>query len=184
MDGVETVELVERVDHDAPHAHVQGVAQLGHGLVVAVQHQLVGRYAGGEGHVDLTPGGHVEVHALLVGEAGHGLAQKGLGGVGHALAEGGSSLATAAPQVELVVHEEGRAELVGQRQEIAPADRQPPVRVDLGRVGQQAERERAHIDSGAATPSRSSPTTRPTRAASTSASRASVRAGDTPSPTT
>ena len=43
---------------------------------------------------------------------------------------------------------------------------------------------RAHIVSGALTPRRSSPTANPTRAASTSHSRACVSSGSTPSPIT
>ena len=52
-------------------------------------------HAGGQGHVHLATGGHVEAHAFLVGQPGHGPAQEGLGGVGHAVTPGGDRLAAA-----------------------------------------------------------------------------------------
>ena len=57
-------------------------------LVVAVQDQPLGGHAGREGDVELAARRDVEVHALLVGQPGHGPAEEGLGGVGHAVAPG------------------------------------------------------------------------------------------------
>ena len=130
-------------------------AQLVERLVVAVQHEAVGGDAGGEGDVQLAAGGDVEVHALLVGEAGHGQAQERLGGVGDAVAEGGDRLAAAGPQVGLVVDEQRRAVLARPgRATSQPPMRQAPVVADRGGVGQQVARQRpghrpAYIASGA-----------------------------------
>ena len=133
----EAVELVEAVDDDPADAGRAGRPQLVGRLVVAVEHEPVGGHAGGERDVELAAGGHVEVHALLVGEAGHGQAQERLGGVGDAVAEGGDRLAAAGPQVGLVVDEQRRAEALGQVEQVAAADRQPAVGADRGGVGQQ-----------------------------------------------
>jgi hypothetical protein len=176
-EGLDAVHLVERVDDDAPDALGQGAAQLVGGLVVAVQHEPVGGHARGAGDVVLPRRGHVEVHALLVDQAGHGGAEEGLGGVVDAGTEGGHRLAGAGAQVGLVVDEEGGAELGGQRERVAAADVQPTGCVDGGRVGQEVGGQRGHIDSGAVTPSRSRPMARPISAASTSHRRAWVRSG-------
>ena len=62
-----------------------------------------------------------------------GRAEEGLGGIGHALAEGGHRLCAAGPQVGLVVDEDRGAELGGQVEEVAAPDaqaagRRPPSR--------------------------------------------------------
>src|SRR5207244_4035615 len=83
-------------------------------------------------------------------------------------------LAAAGAQVPLVVDEQGRAELLGQLDQVAAADREPVAVADRRRVGQQPARERSghrYIRSGAWTPRRPRPTARPTLAASTSHSR-------------
>ena len=71
-----------------PTPHSRAVGQLLFRLVVAVEDQLVGRHAGGEGDVELTPRRHIEVHALLMGQAGHGATEERLGGVGHPVPPG------------------------------------------------------------------------------------------------
>ena len=48
-------DLVEGVDHDAPHPVLESRGQLLFRLVVAVEDQLGGRHAGGEGDVELAP---------------------------------------------------------------------------------------------------------------------------------
>ena len=165
-----------------PTPGVEGPGQLVVGLVVAVQDQAVGGHAGGQGHVQLAARGHVEVHALLVGQPGHGHAQERLGRVGHAVAEGGHRLAAAGPQVVLVVDEQRRAELGGQ----VERGRSPPMLSRPSspdrrrcRAGAPARERALTSSSGALTPSRSSPMARPIRAASTSHSRAWVSSGST-----
>ena len=80
----EAGDLVEGVDDDAADALVQRHSQFVRRLVVAVQHEAAGGHAGRERDVELTAGGDIEVHTLLVGQARHGSAQEGLGGVGDA----------------------------------------------------------------------------------------------------
>ena len=140
VQAVEPVELVAAVDHDAADALVAGPGQLGVGLVVAVQDEALGRHARGQRDVQLAAGGDVEVHALLVDEPGHRQAQERLAGVAHAVAERGDGLAAPRTQVVLVVDEQRRAELGDQVGGRAPADGQPAVVADAGRVGQQAPR--------------------------------------------
>ncbi len=80
---------------------------------------------------------HVEMHALLVGEQGHGPAEKGLGGVGHALAPGRNGFSAGPAQVILVVDEERGAELLGQLEDVDAADMEMAIAVHLGRTRQQ-----------------------------------------------
>jgi len=83
--------------------------------------------------------------------------------------------------VGLVVHEQRRAQVVGEPAQIDAADREPAPAVEGGCEGQQVPSGgalgKALIDSGAATPSRSRATASPTRVASTSQRRAWVRSG-------
>ena len=207
MELREPVELVEAVDHDATHPGGPRVPQLLDRLVVAVEHEALGRNAGGQGHVQLAAGGHVEVHPLFVREARHRQAQEGLGGVGHAVAEGGDRFPAPTPEVGLVVDEQracraarpGRARRI-RRCEVVRRRRPPPSPAAAGEErpltsipgaapapsrrlpGGRASREPrplAHIASGADTPRRSSPIAIPVRAASTSHSRACVSSGGT-----
>ena len=95
---LDAVDLVEGVDDDPTDAVVEGAAQLVGALVVAVQHEALGGDARGSGDVVLAAGRHVEVAALLRGEAGHGHAEERLGGVVHARTEGGHGVTAARPQ--------------------------------------------------------------------------------------
>ena len=66
------------------------------------------------GHEELATGGYVEVHALLVGQSGHGTTEERLGGIGHAVSKGSDGLPAPSPEVGLVIDEKGRAKPVGQ----------------------------------------------------------------------
>ena len=184
------VELVEAVDHDAVHADLDRGGQLVVGLVVAVHDEPVGRDAGRDRHVQLAAGGNVEIHALLVHQTGHGQTQERLRRVGDAVSECGKGLATARPQVGLVVDEQRGAVLARQVEQVDAAHRQPAgTGVDHRGVGQQEAGNGAvhadpHIDSGARAPRSCRPIVRPTRAASTSHKRACVSSALTPSPIT
>ena len=79
-----------------------------------MEHESVGRDPGGQGDVELPPGGHVENHALFVGQAGHGHAEEGLGGVGHTVSPRLHRLAAPDPKVRLVVDEQRRAIFLGE----------------------------------------------------------------------
>ena len=170
--GAEPVQLVERVDDDPADARLHGAAQLRGVLVVAVQHQPVGRHAGGQGGVQLAAGRHVEAHALFVHEPRHRRAQERLGGVGHAFAPGRRACRQRAPQMGLVVDEHRGPVLGGQRQQVDTADGDVPVGADGGAVGEQARPDRAlvgpqprvrgrvridHMRSGASMPRSASP---------------------------
>ncbi len=80
---------------------------------------------------------HIEVHALLIGQTGHGPAEKRLGGIGHPLPPGLDRRPAGLTEVELVVDEEGRAELGRQVEQVDIAHPEMPVGVDGGRPGQQ-----------------------------------------------
>jgi hypothetical protein len=62
---------------------------------------------------------HVEVHPLVERQPRHGPAQERLGRVVDARAERGDRLAAPSPEMVLVVHEQRRAEALGQRDGIA-----------------------------------------------------------------
>ena len=195
---IQAVHLVEGVDDDPPDPLVDRHGQLDVALVVPVHHQAVGGHACVQRQEELTTGGHVYVHALLVGEPGHGPAEERLARICHPATEGGHCLAAPRPEVRLVVDEQGRAELVRQGHEVATPDRRTTAPVDGRGVGQEVRWERPghqasvspagtssrHITSGAPTPRRSSATTNPTRAASTNHSLAWVMPSSTSSPST
>ena len=86
--------------------------------------------------MQLARGRHVDAHALLVGEARHGLAEERLRRVRHAVAEGRDRGAGSGPQVVLVVDEQRRAELGGQIEHVETRDTEATVGVD-GRVRRQ-----------------------------------------------
>ena len=182
---VETVELVERVDDGAPDRGRSGHAQLVRALVVAVEHEALGRKAGGQGDVELPAGRDIETQPFLVDEPGHRPAQERLRRVDREVrSERRDGLTTAGPQMLLVVDEQRSAVLGREVEEVDTADRQATRGVDGRGVRQEVARDRAHIESGACTPSTSRPIARPIRTASTSQSRACVSSGLTPSPIT
>ena len=76
---LETIDLVEVVDHDQPDLVLQGHAQLGFGLGVAVHHDPLGRETGVQCQMELTAGGDVAPQALLGEQSQHGGAGKRLG---------------------------------------------------------------------------------------------------------
>ena len=128
--------------------------------------------------MEFAAGGDVEVHAFLMGEAGHRPAQERLRGVGDTVAECLDRLAAAITEMLLVVDENRGAELLSELKRVAPSDVEHAVD-DLGRVGQQAGGQRTHgyIASGAETPSSCRAIWRPTWLAATSARRAWVSSG-------
>ena len=102
-----------------------------------MEDQPLGRHAGGQRDMELTPGGDVEVHALLVCEPGHGPAEKGLGGVGDPVPPGLDRLPAGVPQVCLVINEDRRPELVDQLEHVDAADVQVPLLVDRRRAREE-----------------------------------------------
>ena len=87
--------------------------------------------------MELATGRHVEVHALLVGEARHCTAQEGLGGVGDAVTPRGHGLTAGLAQMILVVDEERGAELLDELQQIDAADVEVALLVDRRGTRQQ-----------------------------------------------
>ncbi len=152
-----------------------------------MEDQPVGGHAGGQGHVELATGRHVETHTFFVGQARHGDAEEGLRGVGHPVAPGRDRLPADGAQVGFVIDEERRAVDLGQLQQIAATDREPAIDAHHRRRGKEGGVDRSggdghgHISSGADTPRRPSPMFSPMRDASTSHSRAWARAGSTSS---
>ena len=175
---VETIEFVKTVDDDATDAGLDRHPKLGDRLVVAVQHESLSRNPGVERNMEFATGCDVEVHAFLMGEAGHRPAQKRLRGVGDTIAECLDRLTAAITEMLFVVDENRGAELLSKLKRVAPSDVEHAVD-DLGRVGQQAGGQRTHgyIASGAETPSSCRAIWRPTWLAATSARRAWVSSG-------
>ncbi len=74
--------------------------------------------------MQLAAGRHVQVHALLVHQTGHGAAQEGFRGIGDTVAPGGDRLAAGLTQMILVVDEERGPELLDELQQVDAADMQ------------------------------------------------------------
>jgi hypothetical protein len=87
--------------------------------------------------MELATGRNVEVHALLVGQTGHGEAQEGLGGIGDTVAPRRHRLTAGVAQMVLVVHEKGCAELLRQLQQVDAADVQMALLVDPRRAREE-----------------------------------------------
>ncbi len=120
---LDAVELVERVDDDAPHSGLQRGCELGFRLVVAVEDDPGGREADALRDVQLAAGGDVEVQAFLLDEFGHGDAEKRLARVGHRVGtEGVAVFAAAEAQLVFAVDVERRAEEVGELLDVAAAE--------------------------------------------------------------
>ena len=139
---LEAVELVEGVDDDPPHSGLDRGAQLVGRLVVAVEHDALGREAGVERHVQLAAGGHVEIEALVAHEPRHRRAEERLARVRDPVAELRSILAAAAAELALVVHVERRAELGREPDEIDTPHRHAAVGPDACRCREQRQVER------------------------------------------
>ena len=137
QEGTQARHLVERVDDDPAHAVLQGRPQLVDRLVVAVEDQPRRGDARGESDMELPAGCDVEVHPLVLSQTGHGAAQESFGGVGDAVAPRRDRLPARMAQMLLVVHEEWRAELLRQLQEIEAADAEMPLPVDRGRAREE-----------------------------------------------
>ncbi len=121
---------------------LQGRRQLVDRLVAAVKDEAVWRDAGGECDVQLAAGCDIEVHALLVSQTGHGAAQKGLGGVGDAVAPRRDRVTAGVAQMVLVVHEERRAESLRQLQQVDAADVEVAPVVDRPRTREELPLQR------------------------------------------
>ena len=141
------IDLVERVDHDAPHSHGQSTGQFLDGLVVAVHDETTRRHPCRQRDVQLTTGRHVQPHPFFVGQTGHRRAQKGLGGIGHALTPGGHRLPAAGPEMGLVVDEEGSPHVVGEGHEVDAADTETPVDTGFSGDGEQLGADRSLVRS-------------------------------------
>ena len=96
--------------------------------------------------MELATGRDVEVHALLVGQTGHGEAQEGLGRIGDTVAPRPHRLSAGVAQMVLVVDEERRAELIGQLQQVDAADVEVALLVDRSRARQQMPLQRCSCD--------------------------------------
>ncbi len=66
------VDLIEVVEHNQPDSALERHAQLVLRLGIAVHHDSLGREAGVQRQVKLTPGGHIAPQALLGKQAQHG----------------------------------------------------------------------------------------------------------------
>jgi hypothetical protein len=139
---LEPVELVVAVDHDAPHAGVEGGRQLVGGLVVAVEDDPPGFGAARQGDVQLAARRDVDAHPLLGHQCRHRLAEERLAGVAGTVTEGGDRLPAALPEVQLVVDEQRRPVLHGEVAQVDPADGEAARAVDHGGEGQQVGRQR------------------------------------------
>ena len=94
QNGAQAGDFVEGVDDDAADPVFERGRQFVGRLVVAVQNQPLGGDTGGQRDVLLAARRHVEVHALFVGQPGHGAAQEGLGGIGDPVTPSGDRLTT------------------------------------------------------------------------------------------
>jgi hypothetical protein len=131
--GRDPLEVVERVDDEAPHPRRDGALDLLDRLVVAVEQHALGRHPAAQGHRQLPARAHVDRQALLSDPAGDRGAEERLGGVVDLLAaEGRAPLAAARAEVVLVQHVRRRAELRGQLAHVDPAQAQGAVVAALG----------------------------------------------------
>lgn len=97
-------DLLERVEHDPPHADLDGRTDLVLALVVAVERDALGGHPGGEGGGELPTRTHVEVQPLLLEPPHDGPGEERLPGVEDVgvLAEGLGPGAAAGAEVGLV----------------------------------------------------------------------------------
>ena len=129
----QAVDLLDRVDDDATHADLDGTAQLGDGLVVAVQADVLGRELGAQCDSELTAGADVEPQTLLDHPARGGDTEERLAGVVDVgVRERVTEGASPGAEVVLVDDVGGGAELSGEVGDRLPRHRQHTI--DLGHV--------------------------------------------------
>ncbi len=138
----DAVELVHRVDDDAPDPAFERVAQLVGRLVVAVEDDARDRKARVQRDEQLPAAGDVEMEARFVDQLRHRGAEKRLARVRGAGAEVVAVLARPRAQLVFVVHVQRRAEPGGETDEVDPRDRHPAHLVDGRRTRQQGHIER------------------------------------------
>ncbi len=131
---LEAVDLVERVHHDAADTEGDGGGQFLVRLVVAMEHEAVGRHAGRPGRRGALRPSTRRGTSPPRGQSGHGRAEEGLGGIGHPVAPGLDRLAAVGPEVGLVVDEQRGAVLLGQVDHVDPTDPEPTGRRPISAV--------------------------------------------------
>jgi hypothetical protein len=124
---LEAVDVVERVDHHAPHAGIDGGPHVRVVLRVAVEIDASRVRAALKGQEQLAPGGHVAREPLLGEEAvgrgaGERLRREQNLAVPVAALELSPVLTRAAAKVSLVVHVDGRPELATELRHATAAD--------------------------------------------------------------
>ena len=123
----------------------RGGLQLASGLRVAVEDDPLAGEARLLGQRELAAGGDVDAQPLLVEDAQDGRAREGLGGEHDlALPHRGRELAGAVAQVVLGDDVHGRAELAGELDRVAAADRQAAV-ADLRSLGVEVAHGGGHV---------------------------------------
>ena len=133
--GVEPLDLVERVHDHVPDPRLDRELQLGGGLVVPVDVDSRGVAPGPDRHVQLAARGDVDREPLVGEQPVDRADRRRLGRVDHleVVAVGAERIevsASAGAQVVLGVDVRGRAELGGELGDVAPADLQVPALVD------------------------------------------------------
>ncbi len=126
VDPADSLQFVEAIDDQPPRPGGGCLLELGFALVVAMNDQPVSRDTCLENDVHLSARSNIDLHLLLVGQSGHRQTEEGLAGINRPFPEGCPSLATARPQMRLVVDKEGCPELSGKVQGRATADQQLP----------------------------------------------------------
>ena len=155
-DGLNAVDLVKGVDDYPPDFGAEPRVQLCHRFIVAMEHQALGGHPGCERDVNLAPGRNVEMHAFLVCELRHRLAQKRLGSVGNSVWKRSHCFPASGSHVIFVVDEQRSAILFSQRQQVATGHRKTPSLRDGGIIGEERTRKRGHMRSGTSMPRSSS----------------------------
>ncbi len=182
--ALEAVDLVEGVDDDAPCFCDKGLTQLPVGLVVSVQDQALPGHAGGQGHIGLPPGRHVDAEPSSCASRAISRQKNALDAYATPSPKAANASRQRLPKVLFVVDEHRCPHVPAQGDDVDAADQQtPPGSRRRGQRKQapgQGRRVRrggvacGHIVSGAVTPSSPRPTAKPTRVASTSHKRAWV----------